>query len=432
MNKSKLLQAKAVELDAMKAIQAAAANRDLTDEERAQFDAHKAKVETLNTDLERVLTMEAAERSPAQSAARVDVAEAGKKPFANLGEQLNAIRTATLSEGRVTDPRLIELNRSAAAQGANEGVPAEGGFLVAPEFSSTILQRIYDTGQIASRCYQQPMSTNRLVLPAVDEDSRADGSRWGGVQAYWEGEAGTYTGTKPKFRTMELIANKLIALVYLTEELQEDAPALEAYCNKVVPQEIEFKFDDAILNGPGAGMPLGILTSNAPVVVAKDGGQTANTVTSSNILNMWKRLYGRSRMDAAWFINQDIESQLYTLAFTNPTGAVLFTGPMYTPPGVNGNNSGYGLLIGRPVIPVEQCATLGTQGDIVLADCSQYTLGKKGGVRADQSIHVAFLTGEVAFRWMIRAAGQPSWKKPLTPYKGANTLSPFVTLATRG
>src|ERR1035441_2286866 len=90
---------------------------------------------------------------------------------------------------------------------------------------------------------------------------------------------------------MELIANKLIALVYLTEELQEDAPALEAYCNKVVPQEIEFKFDDAILNGPGAGMPLGILTSNAPVVVAKDGGQTANTVTSSNILNMWKRLY---------------------------------------------------------------------------------------------------------------------------------------------
>src|ERR1035441_2266496 len=92
MNKSKLLQAKAVELDAMKAIQAAAANRDLTDEERAQFDAHKAKVEPLNTDLERVLTMEAAERSPAQSAARVDVAEAGKKPFANLGEQLNAIQ----------------------------------------------------------------------------------------------------------------------------------------------------------------------------------------------------------------------------------------------------------------------------------------------------------------------------------------------------
>jgi hypothetical protein len=49
----------------------------------------------------------------------------------------------------------------------------------------------------------------------------------------------------------------------------------------------------------------------------------------------------------------------------------------------------------------------------------------------DTSIHVAFLTGEQAFRWQLRHDGQPFWKKPLTPKNGTNTLSPFVALATR-
>ncbi len=49
----------------------------------------------------------------------------------------------------------------------------------------------------------------------------------------------------------------------------------------------------------------------------------------------------------------------------------------------------------------------------------------------DTSIHVAFLTGEQAFRWQLRHDGQPFWKKPLTPKNGSSTLSPFVALATR-
>jgi hypothetical protein len=46
-------------------------------------------------------------------------------------------------------------------------------------------------------------------------------------------------------------------------------------------------------------------------------------------------------------------------------------------------------------------------------------------------IHVAFLTGEQAFRFMLRLDGQPTWKKPLTPYQGSALKSPFVTLAAR-
>jgi HK97 family phage major capsid protein len=83
------------------------------------------------------------------------------------------------------------------------------------------------------------------------------------------------------------------------------------------------------------------------------------------------------------------------------------------------------------VIPVEYCATLGTVGDLVLADMSQYAVIEKGGLQQATSIHVAFVTDETAFRAVYRLDGQPKWRTPLTPFKGSNTLSPFVTLATR-
>lgn len=351
----------------------------------------------------------------------------GTKGFVSFGEQLRAVRHASMTVSSPVDARLY-----AVALGASESVPADGGFIVQPEFAKDILRRTFETGEVSRRCYQFPLTRNRLIISAVDEDSRKDGSRWGGIQAYWENEANNYVGTRPKFRSMELICNKLTGLVYLTDEIVEDAAALGAFVADAFPQEFTFLIEAAIFNGIGAGQPLGINNSGCVIVVAKDTNQPAKTISTTNVLNMWSRLWAPSRKNAVWFVNQDIEPQLYTLALQNPTGAVLFNGPLYTPPGVNGNNSGYGLLLGRPVIPIEQASTLGTQGDIVLADMQQYLLAQKvDGITADTSIHVAYLTGEQAFRFRVRLDGQPMWKKPLTPYQGANTLSPFVALATR-
>ena len=88
-------------------------------------------------------------------------------------------------------------------------------------------------------------------------------------------------------------------------------------------------------------------------------------------------------------------------------------------------------LFGRPVIPVEQCDTVGDLGDIVLADLSQYYLADKGGMQAASSIHVKFIYDEMTFRMTYRVDGQPSWKSAITPFKSSNTLSPFVTLQAR-
>jgi len=89
--------------------------------------------------------------------------------------------------------------------------------------------------------------------------------------------------------------------------------------------------------------------------------------------------------------------------------------------------------MGRPLILTEKAQALGTQGDIGLADFSQYYIGQKagGGLKTATSIHLRFDYDEVAFRFVMRYDGQPGWLSALTPRRGSNTLSPFVVLATR-
>jgi HK97 family phage major capsid protein len=226
---------------------------------------------------------------------------------------------------------------------------------------------------------------------------------------------------------LELNLKKLIGLCYATGELLSDSTALEAVISQAFAEEFGFKVDDAIYRGTGAGQPLGFLNSPALISVPKTASQTADTITFNNVLDMWTRMWARSRANSAWFVNQECEPQLMKMTIATGT----YSGStVYMPPtGISGLP--YYTLFGRPVIPVEYASALGDEGDISLVDLSQYMLIDKGGINAASSLHVRFLYDESVFRFIYRVDGQPIWKKPLTPYKGASTLSPFITLAAR-
>lgn len=357
-----------------------------------------------------------------EATTNVIVGEDPKMKFRGLGDQLHAIyKFATTRE---MDPRLTK-----AASGMNEGIDSQGGFLLQPEVVAGIMNRANEIGQITSRCRKMTIGgqANSMVFNAIDETSRAS-TRWGGIVGYWLAEAGSKTASHPKFRQMTLTLKKVIGAFYATDELLADVPALESLCMGGFAEEIAFQVEDAIYNGNGVGKPLGITNSNCLVTVAKETApaQAADTVLSENIFKMWSRMYAKSRANAVWLINQDIEPQLFGMYKMVGVSGV----PVYLPAG-GLSQAPYGTLLGRPVIPVEYCATLGDKGDIMLADFSQYVLAEKGGIQSASSIHVNFMTDESVFRLVYRCDGQPLWNSALTPFKGSNTLSPFVTLAER-
>ncbi|MCJ7678748.1 MAG: phage major capsid protein, partial [Anaerolineales bacterium] len=204
--------------------------RDLSAEDTAALDAIDVRMAELGPQLASVEAQRERERTMPGAVASPDpIAERAK--FPSLGEFCQAV--AAFAAGRV-DPRLQRVNGDggimAAGTGLNEGIPSDGGLLVQTDLANELLQPMYASAAVASRCRRIPISANSngLKINGVDETSRADSSRWGGILAYWKAEGAAKTASQPHFRQIELSLKKLIGLCYATDEVLQDASALGA------------------------------------------------------------------------------------------------------------------------------------------------------------------------------------------------------------
>jgi HK97 family phage major capsid protein len=280
-----------------------------------------------------------------------------------------------------------------------------------------------------SRCDSTPTASNSVTV-VTDETSAYSTS---GVRVYTRAEAAAMTQSKPSLKELTVKLNEIYAFVPMTDELLQDAPMMSSYLTTKAGEAIQFKMNDYIVNGTGAGQFLGIMNSGALVTVAAEGAQTADTLHGDNVVKMWARMPGNVRGQSVWLINQDLEPQLMKLGVVVGTASGTATGgvPVYMPPG-GLSAAPYGTLLGRPVILTEACAAIGDLGDIILAYMGGYFAPfKSGGIKSDVSMHLYFDQGVTAFRWTLRAGGQPWLSAPIARKNGSNTLSHFVTLAAR-
>jgi HK97 family phage major capsid protein len=124
-----------------------------------------------------------------------------------------------------------------------------------------------------------------------------------------------------------------------------------------------------------------------------------------------------------WLVNELVEAQISNASFVDPTSTAT-----YMPQGVGGNE--YPLLKGRPMIPIEQAEPLGTPGDIILGDFSQYAI-VDSGLKAALSMEVDFASDQGVFRFSWRVDAKPLWYSTVTSYSDGAARSPFVVTAQR-
>jgi HK97 family phage major capsid protein len=334
-----------------------------------------------------------------------------------MGNFAIAVRAHAMGQG--ADPRLF-----AAATGAGTQSDSNLGFAVPMEVAPGIERDMFEGGDILSRVDTRSITGNTISFNLIDQTSRADGSRQGGVLGYWVDEGVAPTASNTKLARIDMRLRKVGAFGVMTDELLADASALGGELQNAFADELIFQVENKIFRGNGANAPLGMLNAPSLVSVAKEVGQAAATIVYENLIKMWARVAPRSKKNAVWTINTDCGPQLHLLAQTVGTAALPARFVSYD---ANGGLQ----IFGRPVIETEYSETVGTVGDIAVCDWSKYRLIRKGGVEQASSMHVYFAQGEQAFRAFYRVDGQPVPRAALTPFKGSATLSPFVVLATR-
>lgn len=411
-----------------------AAERKRSSEIRALGREHDLTAEQIDTLVDSGASIDAAsreilkiKRTSRSATPNISVGEAreSKRPWETLGHYAMAVMSAGDPNAGRRDERLM-----AAAQGINQSVPSEGGFLVPPQFSSKLWDEASASpDDILSQTDQYQIEGESLTLNANAETSRATGSRFGGVRGYWINEADQITKSSPKVRQIRLEPQELAVLVYATDKSLRNSPAaLQTFLTRAGGEEIRFLSNLALVSGTGAGQPKGWMTSGALISVAKETSQAAATINQLNVSKMWARMHPRARAGAVWYINADCEPQLDALStvVTNVAGTE--------------NVGGYAnkvfdaerrTLKGRPVVVSEFCETVGTVGDIQLVNPGWMATGVRGGIRQDVSMHLRFDYAEQAFRFMYELDGQPWLASAITPFKGSATQSAFVALATR-
>lgn len=425
---------KIAELRAKKSQLAAEAEQLVADGKFDEVDAKSAEMETINANIARLEKLHA---ETARNATPVDGYDGilhnsasekkpadkdSVRPFSSLGEQLKAIYQA--SKGK-RDERLDKVNN--AALGTNGGTGADGGFLLQEDFAGAILESAVQSSPLLNRLDRYTCSSAANAMRWVQADETdVSTSVFGGVQMYWASEATTVAASKPQFREMKLDLEKMMGFAYVTDEMLEDASFLSGFFGSAFSLAADRLLIDGVLNGDGVGKPLGILKSNAIIEVAKESGQAAGTFVGANAIKMQARSMPRNRDKLVWLMHPDLEEQLPYLALQSGEAAKFLWNP-------EGGLGGFDAqrVLNKPVLYEDSCAAVGSVGDVLLIDPTQYILLTKGTARQDWSVHVEFLTAQNCFRMIFRCNGAPKVNTPLTIKNSTKTRSPFITLAAR-
>ena len=322
---------------------------------------------------------------------------------------------------------IASMRHHPALKRAQSGIfGSDGGFAIPEPLAAQIFDTSLESEIVRPRAKVFTLVSESLKVPSWDGADHSSDSLYGGIDADWKGQTAELAVKTAKLRTTKLTAKKMALLGRVSTELAEDSPIFAQQFREALTTAAGWHLDNAFLNGDGVTEPEGILNSPALVTQDKEVGQTANTIAWENIIKMWSRMWPRGQNQSVWIANNDVVPQLYVMSQAIGTSGV----PVYMPANA-GAGAPFQTLMGRPILFSEKVPTLGTVGDIGLYDLTQYAIGMRAQVSLMISPHVYFTTDELAFRLRVRVDGKSLWEDAVTPANGANTLSPFVVLATR-
>jgi HK97 family phage major capsid protein len=316
----------------------------------------------------------------------------------------------------------------------SERVGTEGGFLVPENLRQQVLSYMA-AAVVRPQAMVLPMSSYRLPVPILDNPSQASSAQvLGGLTFAFTEEGAAITGSVPGFGRVVLEARKAAALMTVPNELADDAAgAFGDFLARVIAKGYGWVEDDYFIgtNGTGVGCPQSLINAPCAVSVTR---LTASSVTQVDIAKMFKALHPAAKMSGytpgythvRWLISASAMDQILELYLAIGTPANQAVAPSDWFQAGDGDRTGPSML-GLPVTVTDHQPAVGTRGDVMLADLSEYLIGDRQVMtveRADQSL---FGNDQSYVRVRAMVDGR-YWVQTATTTTAGQSVSPVVVL----
>ena len=314
----------------------------LSKEDAETYNAMEEKIKNYSKEIERMEEMENMEN---------ELNKPVNSPIVNKPLKAdNEVKTGRASN-EYKDAMLNAL-RSNFRQVSNvlqEGVDADGGYLVPDEYDTRLIQKLEDNNVVRALATKIKTSGEHKINIASTTPAAA-----------WIEEGGTLTFGDAKFEQKILDAHKLHVAVKVTEELLYDnAFGLENFLIDSFGKAIGNAEENAFLNGTGNGQPTGIFAEN--------GGGTYITTEATEgdaIIELVYSLKRAYRKNAAFILNDKMIAKIRT--YKDHNGAY-----MWQPSLIAGEPD---KLLGYPVYTSQYAP----EDSIAFGDFSYYNIGDRG------------------------------------------------------
>lgn len=274
-------------------------NGNLSAEDAATYSRMEAEIEELTNSIDR---QQRAERREQELSKPVNSPITGK-PYKDepQGEEKTGRASDEYRKAMLTAMRT---NFRQVANVLQEGVDADGGYLVPVEYDNRLIDVLSEENIMRSLATRITTSGEHKINIAATKPAAA-----------WIEEGGALTFGDATFDQIYLDAFKLHVAIKVTEELLYDSAFnLENYIITEFGKALANAEEDAFLNGDGKGKPVGIFDKTA-------GGQSIGTLSaalkSDDLFDLVYGLKRPYRKNASFIMNDGTLSQIRKLKDNN-------------------------------------------------------------------------------------------------------------------
>lgn len=316
----------------------------LSAEDAKTYDEMEAKVKAYSAEIGRLQEMEEMDKElskPMTNAIVTRPMKMDEKPE-KKGRARDEYKHAMLNALRSNFKRVEDV--------LQEGVDADGGYLVPEEYDSRLIETLKEENIMRSLATTISTSGQHKINVAASDPAAA-----------WIDEGGALNFGDSKFAQVLLDAHKLHVAIKVTEELLYDSSFnLENHILSSFGQALANAEEDAFLNGDGTGKPTGIFHKTNGGTFLKD----VPAIKSDDMIDLIHALKRPYRKNASFIMNDKTVSSIRKLKDNN--GAYIWQ-PSY-------QQNEPDKILGYPVYT----SAFAPENAIAFGDYRYYNIGDRG------------------------------------------------------